>query len=59
MRRAGPALQPAPLCNRQSVYALSAYDAEYLEPAAREALPLATVDKQLRGAAIAAGVKLV
>jgi predicted nucleic acid-binding protein len=40
-------------------YALSAYDAEYLELAACEALPLATVDRQLRGAATAAGVKLV
>jgi predicted nucleic acid-binding protein len=39
-------------------YALSAYDAEYLELAAREALPLATVDRQLRGAATTAGVRL-
>ncbi len=39
-------------------YGLSAYDAEYLELAAREALPLATIDRQLRDAAIAAGVRL-
>jgi predicted nucleic acid-binding protein len=39
-------------------YGLSAYDAEYLELAAREALPLATIDRQLRDAATAAGVRL-
>ncbi len=39
-------------------YGLSAYDAEYLELAARQALPLATTDRQLRDAAILAGVRL-
>ena len=37
-------------------YALSAYDATYLELAARENLPLATLDKALRAAAKKAGV---
>jgi predicted nucleic acid-binding protein len=37
---------------------LSAYDASYLELAARENLPLATVDGPLRAAARAAGVAL-
>ena len=39
-------------------YGLSAYDAEYLELAAREVLPLATMDRQLRDAAVVAGVRL-
>ncbi len=38
---------------------LSAYDAAYLELAIREALPLATLDDDLRQAACAAGVTLV
>jgi predicted nucleic acid-binding protein len=37
---------------------LSFYDAAYLELAAREHLPLATLDKQLRRAATAANVAL-
>jgi predicted nucleic acid-binding protein len=37
---------------------LSAYDAAYLELALREALPLATLDKDLRAAAKSAGVKI-
>jgi predicted nucleic acid-binding protein len=40
-------------------YGLSAYDAEYLELATREDLPLATMDRQLRDAAALACVKLV
>ena len=40
-------------------YALSAYDAEYLELAVREGLPLATLDQQLRRAANTAGVRLI
>jgi predicted nucleic acid-binding protein len=39
-------------------YGLSAYHAEYLELAAREALPLATMDRQLRDADVVAGVRL-
>ncbi len=35
-------------------YGLSACDAEYLELAAREDLPLATIDRQLRDAAAVA-----
>jgi predicted nucleic acid-binding protein len=38
------------------VHNLSAYDAAYLELAIREALPLATLDDELRRAACAAGV---
>lgn len=37
-------------------YALSAYDAAYLELALREGLPLATLDADLKRAAVAAGV---
>ena len=38
---------------------LSGYDASYLELAARKALPIATLDDDLRKAAPAAGVRLV
>jgi predicted nucleic acid-binding protein len=37
---------------------LSSYDAAYLELAMRRGLPLATLDRQLRGAAAAVGVDL-
>ena len=40
-------------------YHLSAYDAAYLELAIREGLPLATLDDDLRRAAVGAGVTLV
>ena len=40
-------------------YALSSYDACYLELAQRKALPLATLDAALRKAATAAGVTLL
>jgi predicted nucleic acid-binding protein len=40
-------------------YNLSAYDSAYLELALREGLPLATLDNDLKRAAIAAGVPLV
>ncbi|KAF0127254.1 MAG: twitching motility protein PilT [Elusimicrobia bacterium] len=39
-------------------YRLTAYDAAYLELALREGLPLATLDKDLKRAARAAGVRL-
>ena len=38
---------------------LTAYDAAYLELAARRRIPLATVDERLRRAAVVAGVALV
>ncbi|HTE86990.1 MAG TPA: type II toxin-antitoxin system VapC family toxin [Dehalococcoidia bacterium] len=38
---------------------LTAYDAAYLELAMREGLPLATLDEQLRNAAMRVGVSLV
>ena len=41
------------------LYRLSAYDAAYLELAAREGLPLATLDERLRSAATRLGVPLV
>ncbi len=40
-------------------YRLTAYDGAYLELAHRTALPLATLDKDLRGAAAKFGVPLV
>ena len=40
-------------------YQLSGYDAAYLELALREGLPLATVDGNLKTAAVAAGVPLL
>jgi len=40
-------------------YTLTIYDAAYLELAIREHLPLATLDKELRKAARAAGVPLI
>ncbi|MEK7753053.1 MAG: type II toxin-antitoxin system VapC family toxin, partial [Acidobacteriota bacterium] len=40
-------------------YALSAYDAAYLELALREGLPLATLDSALRKAARKTGVPLL
>ena len=39
-------------------YQLSAYDTAYLDLAIREGLPLATLDKRLRGAAREAGVSI-
>uniref|UniRef100_Q02C30 PilT protein domain protein n=1 Tax=Solibacter usitatus (strain Ellin6076) TaxID=234267 RepID=Q02C30_SOLUE len=50
------AQQILPLARR---YRLSGYDAAYLELAIREALPLATLDGDLRVAAIEAGVPLI
>lgn len=44
--------------NLSRAYKLSSYDAAYLELAIREGLPLATLDKNLKKAAIKAGVKL-
>lgn len=40
-------------------YALTSYDACYLELAQRKALPLATLDAGLRKAAVAAGVAVI
>jgi predicted nucleic acid-binding protein len=40
-------------------HALSGYDAAYLELASRSAMPLATLDRRLAGAATAVGVPLV
>lgn len=39
-------------------YRLSSYDASYLELALREAVPIATLDEELRRAATKAGVKI-
>ena len=39
-------------------YRLSSYDAAYLELALREGLPLATLDKDLRKAAVRAGIDI-
>jgi predicted nucleic acid-binding protein len=38
---------------------LTAYDAAYLEVAVRRAIPLASLDKELRRAAVAVGVDLI
>lgn len=40
-------------------FALTAYDATYLETAREQQLPLATLDRQLAAAAVQAGVPLV
>ena len=40
-------------------FQLSAYDAVYLETARSEELPLATLDKSLRAAALSAGVEVL
>ena len=40
-------------------FQLTAYDAVYLELARREGLPLATLDRRLRAAAVKAGVALL
>jgi predicted nucleic acid-binding protein len=40
-------------------FGLSAYDAVYLDTARGEKLPLATLDKDLRAAAVSAGVELL
>lgn len=40
-------------------FRLSAYDASYLELAARREIPLATLDRKLRAAAVEAGVKVL
>jgi predicted nucleic acid-binding protein len=45
------------LCARQ--YRLSCYDAAYLALAVREGLPLATLDKALKSAAMEAGVAIL
>lgn len=44
--------------NLARTHKLAAYDAAYLELAVRRGIPLATLDKQLRDAAKAAGVTL-
>ena len=40
-------------------FGLSLYDASYLELALREAIPMATLDAQLAGAAVAEGTRLI
>jgi len=40
------------------IYKLSSYDAAYLELAAREGLPLATLDKSLRKAAMKSNIEI-
>ena len=46
-------------CATARTYALSAYDAVYLDTARRGGLPLATLDQPLRAAAARAGVEIV
>ena len=48
--------QILPLARRHRI---SAYDASYLELAIRDGLPLATLDGELRNAALSAGVALI
>ena len=48
-----------PILDRARRDRLSAYDAAYLDLAVRVGVPLATLDRGLRGAAIAAGVDVV
>jgi len=54
---AAPAMTTVLAAGRQ--HRLSAYDAAYLALAARDGIPLATMDRGLRAAARAAGVPLV
>lgn len=57
-------LDPTPaamreLANVARAYQLTVYDSAYLELAKREGLPIATLDKGLRAAAVKAGVALL
>jgi predicted nucleic acid-binding protein len=57
-------LDPTPaamreLANVARAYQLTVYDAAYLELAKRQSLPIATLDKGLRSAAVKAGVALL
>lgn len=47
------------IINISRTYDLTAYDAAYLGLAAREGVPMATLDSKIRAAAIAAGVSLL
>ena len=47
------------MANVARVYKLTVYDAAYLELAKRASLPIATLDKGLRAAAVKAGVALL
>lgn len=47
------------MANVARVYQLTVYDAAYLELAKRASLPIATLDKGLRAAAVKAGVALL
>lgn len=52
------AIDPAALAGIALNFAISVYDAMYLDLARRHALPLATLDKKLSAAASQAGVKI-
>lgn len=54
-------MQPAPaaLTERMVTSGLTAYDAAYLEIAAARGIPLATLDRRLREAALAAGLTVL
>jgi predicted nucleic acid-binding protein len=51
--------ESAQVMDLSRTYKISAYDAAYLALAMREHLPLATLDKALQSAALAAGVALL
>ena len=46
------------IVNLGRLYSLTAYDAEYLDVAMQQSLPIATLDSELRAASAAAGVAL-
>jgi predicted nucleic acid-binding protein len=58
LERAAASMTIRQAFNSASAFRLTAYDAVYLETARNEHLPLATLDRALRNAAVAAGVAL-
>jgi predicted nucleic acid-binding protein len=49
---------PSRLFGTARQFHLTAYDAEYLETARKEQLPLATLDRKLKAAAVQSGIEL-
>jgi predicted nucleic acid-binding protein len=58
LERAAASMTTRQAFNSASAFRMTAYDAVYLETARNEHLPLATLDRALKKAAVAAGVTL-